>query len=783
MFKVFISYSNIQKPFVQKVAESIGLDNVHIDMFDFEAGRAILDEIDKAIGCSNLFVLFLSEEGLDSKWIQHEVTEVRDYIDEEKIEFMPFIIDDKTSIDDPRIKSWIRKSISERFQNPLMLSRVIRRKLREIIWSNDPALEIKRRLFVGRDNELNEMFRKLYANTEQSRRAIIVTGLPHIGRKRLLIEFLVTKLQNNFHPTYTPIEIRLTDTDSIEEFIKQLNDYAKCYELADLYDTMSAGNDRCVTLAVELVNKIADYREIILVNDSGSIVLSNGYLSDWFKALIQNDELIGRVSLLVASRYSILPMALRSFSQVQASAIHSLNRLDMFTLFNSYATKMDIKCPNDLVDEYIDKIAGYPEQAFAIVETLKEFGEAAVEQELPKIQKMFDHDLRSIVKMMEPNKQALQTLVLMARFEFVTMDILGQVFDFDISESLAELRRYGLLESFGTSGQYLRIDQSLADYIQRNKISLEKKYETNLDSYSKRILKETDLNSLDLATDLFRLKKMIADPRISVDSQFLLPSVALKVIIEEYRKKNYPNVITIADSILNGYRRNSFESVLYSIHYWLCLSLCRTQDGRLMEEVKYFSNEKYPYWFLKGFYYRNKNLFDDALTCYNTALSHSRHKRAHYLSKSEHEITVVKMKKGDFTGALELAERSYRTYKWNSFHVAAYFRCYVRIKGCDIDILNGLIEEMANSYDPHKEIVLATMRAEMAFYYFKSFPQSVALFKSLFSAHTDSFVNYAIDAFRDVCKDNDAIQLFNAVIRQNKKLKVDEAFIYEEEVD
>ncbi len=782
MVKVFISHSSAQKPFVEKVAEYIGLDYVHLDKFDFEAGRKILEEIDKSIACSNLFVLLISEEGLESNWIKHEIAEVRDYIDDGKVFFMPFIIDETTQFDDTRIKTWIKKSITERYLNPLMLSRVIRRKLREIVWEQEPTAEMKRRIFVGRDKEISDMYRKLFENTEQLRRAIIVTGLPHIGRKRLLSEFLVTKLQNSLHVSYSPLEVQLTDTDSIEEFIKQLNDYSHLYDLPQLYEIMSDGRDKCVDLAVRLLNSISGYRETVIVNDMGSVVLTNGSLSDWFKAVITNGDLVKRVSLLVASRYSLSPMAIKSIPQVQASSIHSLSRQDMIALFNAYATILDIKCSKESVEAFIDKISGYPEQAFALVDTIKEFGEVAVDEELPKIQKMFDSDHRSIVKLIEVESNVLQTLILMSRFEFVTVDILSEILDFDVLVALAELRRYGLLDTFGTSGQYLRIDQSLADYVQRIKLPLNKKYEDRLNAFSRRLIKETDINSLDLATDLFRLKKMISDKRFSIDPQFLLPSVALKVIIDEYRKRVYDNVIYIADKILKDYKRNSFESVLYSIHYWLCLSLCKKKDPRLMDEVAYFNNNRYSYWFLKGFYYRNKFLYDEALKCYNKALSYSSNKRARYLSKSEHEITVVKMKMGDFAGALDIAERSYKTFKWNSFHIAAYFRCYVRTKDCDIDKLNELLDEMEKSYDPHKEIVLSSMRAEMAFYYEHDFPKSVEMFKALFASSSDPFMNYAIDSFRDVCRDSDAMQLYNAVIRSYKKIKVDENFIFEVEV-
>lgn len=779
MIKVFISHSSAQKPFVEELAAHLGLDSVIVDKYDFEGGRLLLEEIKKTIGNSNLFVLLLSEEGLDSRWIKTEISEVRDYIDENKIYFMPFIIDENIQPSDDRIKAWIRNSLIQTSSNSVMLSRTIRRKIQEIVWEKDPSVELKSRIFVGRDKEISEMYRKLYENTEQIRRAIIVSGLPHIGRKRLLIEFLRTKLQNNNLVSYSPLSVRLSDTDSIEEFIKQLNDYAKLYSLDLLYEIMSAGRDRCVVLAVELINNIADYHERILINDNGSIVLSNGSISDWFTAIVLNKEIIKRVSMLIASRYAVAPSCRSAVPEIQSTAINSLTRPDIVALFNAYASALSVRCEKESVEKYLDSIAaGYPEQVFAIVDTIKDYGESVVHQELPRIQRMYDEDLRELFDLMKTNTLAMQTLILMSRFEFVTIDILCEILDFNVYEALLEIRKNGLMDVFGSSGQYLRVDQSLADYLLRSKIPLEKKYENKLSVFSKKLVEETDLNSLDLAADLFRLKKMIEDPRIVVDTRFLLPSVALKVIIDEYRKRNYPNVIVIADSILNGYKRKNFESVLYSIHYWLCLSLCKTKDSRLLDEVKYF--DKYPYWFLKGFYFRNKEQYVLALDCYDKALRYTYDKRARYLSKSEHEITLVKMKMGDFGGALDLAKRSYDTFNWNSFHIAAYFRCYVRSRDREVGELDRLLEEIEKSHDPHKEIVLDTMRMEKAFYCEKDPAKAASIFDSILKSNQDSFVGYAVDAYRQICKDNESMELFSALLRKNKKIRYNENAIYDE---
>ena len=68
--------------------------------------------------------------------------------------------------------------------------------------------------------------------------------------------------------------------------------------------------------------------------------------------------------------------------------------------------------------------------------------------------------------------------------------------------------------------------------------------------YSKELLEQTDEETLNLAEDLYRSKKMLSDPRFKVSTETILPSVALKVIVDQYRKEDYEGVIDLARRIL-----------------------------------------------------------------------------------------------------------------------------------------------------------------------------------------------------------------------------------------
>ncbi|MBK7101024.1 MAG: toll/interleukin-1 receptor domain-containing protein [Flavobacteriales bacterium] len=72
MPKAFLSHSSAQKLFVEEVATQLK-DDCLIDSKSFEEGLESLDEILNALGRTDLFVLFIAEEALESEWVRKEI--------------------------------------------------------------------------------------------------------------------------------------------------------------------------------------------------------------------------------------------------------------------------------------------------------------------------------------------------------------------------------------------------------------------------------------------------------------------------------------------------------------------------------------------------------------------------------------------------------------------------------------------------------------------------------------------------------------------------------------
>jgi hypothetical protein len=96
MIRAFLSHSSSDKEgYVRNVAKWLQKDNIIYDEFTFEEGEQAFDEIIKGLNKTELFVLFLSNSALESKWVQKEILEAKNLFDANQIsKIFPIIIED-----------------------------------------------------------------------------------------------------------------------------------------------------------------------------------------------------------------------------------------------------------------------------------------------------------------------------------------------------------------------------------------------------------------------------------------------------------------------------------------------------------------------------------------------------------------------------------------------------------------------------------------------------------------------------------------------------------------
>lgn len=115
MHKVFLSHSNKDKSYVSYIAERFGKDQCVYDSLCFEAGMKTLDEIYREMDKTSIFVIFLSDNSLESDWVKKELAIADEMLNHDvwKIsKIFPIIIDPKINHDDPRIPDFIKNGFS-----------------------------------------------------------------------------------------------------------------------------------------------------------------------------------------------------------------------------------------------------------------------------------------------------------------------------------------------------------------------------------------------------------------------------------------------------------------------------------------------------------------------------------------------------------------------------------------------------------------------------------------------------------------------------------------------
>ena len=219
MTKVFLSHSSKQKGFVEIVANKLGKFNIVYDAWTFEAANKTLDEIYHGIDISGLFVYFISNESLDSPWVEKEINKAEEYLNEGKIKrFLPLIIDNSVKHTDPRIPAWIKDEYNIRYiSKPTKCYDLIKQALRLVSWDLYPKKRQADQLFIGRTTQIKQYEERIYEFDKPTPVCLIVSGMFSIGRRKFIKHALVNS--NKIRAQYFPPSIILDSRNSIEDLI------------------------------------------------------------------------------------------------------------------------------------------------------------------------------------------------------------------------------------------------------------------------------------------------------------------------------------------------------------------------------------------------------------------------------------------------------------------------------------------------------------------------------------------------------------------------------------
>ena len=676
----FLSHSSKDKAtYVSVVAARLGKHSRVYDEDSFEAGMKTLDEILKGLGKTDLFVFFISEAALQSPWVKREILEAEQKLEEGKLRrFFPILIDIEVSHSDSRIPSWLREEYNlKHVVRPVVAARRIQQRLVELSWENHPRLKESKTIFVGRNDKTQEFEERFDDVSREQPICVIASGLPQIGRRAFLRSAIVkASLKDS---SYHPSEIVLGVHESVEDFILKLHDLGLTAERT-IENLISTDLVSKVALAAELCRELSQDGEIVFIEDNGCIVLQDRSISNWFKSLLETLKDQSGIRFGLASRYRPLFLGTRT-EAIFSLELAELTRVERMGLLRRLAEFEKITLAKEDFDFLLNHQYGFPGQIFFTIGLVKELGMTEVKHRNDLLIEFNSDLIEAQVKWVARTAADYELLVLLSEFEFISWQLLSSfITTRDQQNAVDRFLATAICESIGANKEYLRLNDSIRDFVRRARVQLPEAFKAKLRQHVHDFVKTQDKEDIDASEYLFSVQRALVEG-IELDFKKLVPSHFLRAMKELYdRKRSYRDVVVLAERVLQSAVFFD-ETIIREMRYYLCQSLARLKDRRFLDEIQTMTGPEHN--FLMGFYYRLTGRYEEAIARQLKAVKEPR-----TASRARRELVQLYVTLEDFDAAIDLARKNAHDNPSNPFHVQAYAKCLI----FSVDRLNYIQE-------------------------------------------------------------------------------------------
>lgn len=683
MIKAFLSYSSKQSGFIDMVANSLLRSHILYDCYTFESGDSIIDEIEREIGVSHVFVLFISKESLESSWVKKEVIEAKESLLSYKLSFfLPLVIDSDITHEDERIPGWIRDSYSLHYiSKPTYCAERIKQAIIMAEWA---ISENKRKdsLFVGRNKQMDEFEEKQGSYFEAHPVCCFIKGMPTVGRKFFLRKALVKS--SIIRESYNPRIYKMDNRMSIEDLITYL--YQAGYSSFDslrFEDLVSKPIEEKIALLIMLIKELHSYNEVLIIDEYFSLINRDNKMVDWLLPVIEGLRDIQQIVLCIVTSHSIHDQRfIKNQHLMFAIQIPMMDTTERNLLFDKLIKQEKVYPSIQEAEVISQSFTGFPDQVRYAVSIMKQ---ESTQYLIDNIYCLADFNkdrvLRYIGNIDKDGKDSIywQLLKLLSLGTTFTPYLIYKVLDTEtntISKHLSRLLNSSLLEKVGDDADLIVLNDAAKDYIQRLPYGLKKEYLDNLQLYTKEVIEDSFTGILNRGhSDYVLALKEALKSGDSIPDKYLIPSHYVNAIRELYRDSNRrPLVIALADKILSS-AASLDPALIDEIRYWLCLTLARDRNARFLGEVEKVRRDADRY-FLKGFYFRKIGKAQLAVEQLTKAL-----RSRTSFAQAERELAEAYCAIGDYKSAYELAEKSYKIDPTSEHHIQCYLKCMIHVHG------------------------------------------------------------------------------------------------------
>lgn len=689
--RVFLSHSSKDKEsYVRIVADKLGLGNYVYDERTFEEGEITQNEIIKGIDESAIFAFFISETALESKWVKDEVERAEFKISSAQLKkIYPIIIDPKIKYDDPRIPKFLKDHYNLKLvTRPTVAARRILAKMRELHWESSPVHQKRQTIFVGRNEILSEFESRVDDVDLPKPSCVIASGISKIGRSKLMSRGLAKS--NLKDDSYSPTRIVLERVDSIEDLLIKIFDTGLTAieqdKVSNLIDKSVAEKE---SILAEMLRDVHSAREVLFVEDNGCIVDYSRQPVSWILNALDLLGDVGRPVLCVSAKYRVDRQALRRRPRLFALEIPELTPKERAGLLSRLLDLYEIVLSPEDFRYFSEQLKGFPEEVYYCADLISDLGVLAAKGETHQITEFNEERASVLLRKYESDVDTLDFIYLLSEFEFVGVGFIYEIVEEGkYSPILEDLITHLICDYVGAEKEYVRLNDTIRDFVKRNRLSLRKDLRDKLRQHVQQFVKDNNKFERDSADFFYSVKEALAAGR-QIEDKYLAPSHVLRTIKELYQKReNLKRVVSLADMLLA--KESSLDSrVSDDARYYLCLSLARQKDKRVLKEAQEIKGPEHD--FVLGYYYRLCGRHTDAIERLSKLVD-----TPYISSRAKRELVQVYLYIEEYEKALHMARDNYEQNRGNQFFLQSYLHCLFNSgdNGAHKELIKRLIAEL-----------------------------------------------------------------------------------------
>lgn len=675
--RIFISHSSQDKTrycndVVNRLVEKVGKDSIIYDTLTFEAGEKSIDEINRTLAFTDLYVILLSQAAVESPWVKYELKEAHTKLTDRVLNRVyPLIIDPDLKHSDDRIPGWLKDYNLKYIARPAKAAKLIIERAKDVNWSRHPSFQYRNAIFVGRNNLVNDFEMRIDDFDKPPINTFIISGLPNIGRKSLARHCLI---KGTIMPQYYDFpQISLSYQESIEDFIVKVYDLGFT-EGGEFPKVATKTLNEKIQYAIDLAKGLSKLSEIVLIKDDGCLVDYRGNISDWFRDVILSPDLCERILFVIITKYKTNFESIRNINSAFFLNVPELNQSERKGLLRRLAEMKQLELGRNNMELISQYLTGYPTQVYYAVDLIKNNGFPYLQRNYKLLSDFNEQEVSSLLEKYSDRQEVFYVLALISKYDAISIEMLYEILSVTpgYSEIYDQLFQESFFELEGVNGEYVRLNEVIRNYISRSDVKILPEHRKKAQQLFEEIF-INDITPWYNANDfLLAIRENVKQGKL-VAADYMIPSVYLKSMSDLYADMRYDDVVRLAQRALE-HIDNTDSKIIYETRYLLCSALAKLKDSGCLEEVKFLDYDDRT--FLLAFYYRQIGKADRALDRLNELLS----KRPE-MSKAKREKVLVLKNLQQFEEATGLAKENYYLYSDNPYHIQAYFDCLINTYG------------------------------------------------------------------------------------------------------